>query len=116
MGQHFPSRVEVDPLVAVYFQGENFIIPFIHTVQFQRQSPDFWGNPTHVNCLWLSMLLSISVSTLIRGTVGISPMSREEVIAEACHFLAASGKCLVRGEYHRLQPFVLEALIMYAQC
>lgn len=117
MDQHLPSKVEVDRIVAIYFQGENFIIPFIHTVQFQRQYRDFWADPTHVNPLWLSMLFSIcSVSTLIRGTVGISPTSREDVIAEANKFLAASGKCLVRGEFHRPQTFVLEALIMYAQC
>lgn len=117
MDQHLPSKVEVDRLVAIYFQGESFIIPFIHTLQFQRQYRVFWDDPNHVNPLWLSMLFSIcSVSTLIRGTVGISPTSKEDVITEACQFLTASGKCLVRGEYHRPQPLVLEALIMYAQC
>ena len=59
MGQHLPSKVEADRLVAIYFQGENFIIPLIHTVQFQRQYRDFWADPTHVNLLWLSMLFSI---------------------------------------------------------
>jgi hypothetical protein len=117
MDQHLPPRVEVDRLVAIYFQGENFIIPFIHTFQFQRQYRAFWAEPTQVNPLWLSMLFSIcSVSALVRGTIGIYPTSSEEVITDACQFLAASGKCLVRGEYHRPQPFVLEALIMYAQC
>lgn len=117
MDQHLPPKVEVDRLVAIYFQGENFIIPFIHTFQFQRQYRAFWAEPTQVNPLWLSMLFSIcAVSTLIRGTIGIYPALREEVITESCQFLAASEKCLVRGEYHRPQPLVLEALIMFAQC
>jgi hypothetical protein len=117
MDQHLPSRVEVDRLVSIYFQGESFIIPFIHTFQFQHQYRAFWAEPTQVNPLWLSMLFSIcAVSTLIRGTIGIYPTAREEVITEACQLLAASEKCLVRGEYHRPQPLVLEALIMYAQC
>lgn len=117
MDQHLPPRVEVDRLVAIYFQGESFIIPFIHTFQFQRQYRAFWAEPTQVKPLWLSMLFSIcAVSTLIRGTIGIYPTAREDVITEACHLLTASEKCLVRGEYHRPQPLLLEALIMYAQC
>jgi hypothetical protein len=68
MGQHLPPKVEVDRLVAIYFQGENFIIPFIHTLQFQRQYRAFWADPAQVNPLWLSIQFSIcSVSTLIRG-------------------------------------------------
>lgn len=56
MGHHLPSKVEADRLVAIYFRGENFIIPFIRTVQFQRQYRDFYADPSHVNLLWLSML------------------------------------------------------------
>lgn len=119
ISQYLPPKIEVDRLLAVYFQGETFIIPFIHTFQFQRQYRAFWEdpNPSSSNPLWLSMLFSIcSVASMVRGTVGIPPTTREDVIAEISHFQEAAGKCLVKGEYHRPQRFVLEALTLYAHC
>ena len=114
IAQYLPAKVEVDRLVAIYFQGETFIIPFIHTIQFQRQYRAFWTDPAQVNPLWLSILFSIcSTATLIRGTVGLSPS--QEALVETSHFHTAAGKCLVKGEYHRPQQFVLEALTLYAQ-
>ncbi|KAJ5733363.1 hypothetical protein N7493_002149 [Penicillium malachiteum] len=87
LSQYLPPKEEMDRFLAVYFRGERFIIPFIHTFQFQRQYQAFWGDPIETNPLWLSILFSIS-----------------------------AGKSLVKGEYHRPQPLVLEALTIYAQC
>ncbi|KAJ6123243.1 hypothetical protein N7512_005708 [Penicillium capsulatum] len=115
IAEDLPPKTEVDRLLAVYFQGETFIIPFIHTLQFQRHYRIFWADPTQVNPLWLSMLFSIcAAASLIRGTVGITPSA--EANAETSDFHAAAGRCLVLGEYHRPQQYVLEALTMYAQC
>lgn len=117
ISQCLPPKMEVDRLLAVYFQGETFIIPFIHTFQFQRQYRAFWENPILFNPLWISMLFSIcSVASMVRGTVGIAPTTREDVIAEVSHFQEAAGKCLVKGKYHRPQRYVLEALTLYAHC
>ena len=115
--QYLPPKEEVDRLLAVYFRGESFIIPFIHTFQFQRQYRAFWDDPGESNPIWLSILFSIcALSNLIQGTIGLLPFHREEVIARTGHFHTAAGKCLVKGEYYRPQPFVLEALTMYTQC
>jgi hypothetical protein len=117
ISQYLSPKIEIDRLLAVYFQGETFIIPFIHTFQFQRQYRAFWEDPRASNPLWLSMLFSIcSVASMVRGTVGIAPTTREDVLAEVSHFQEAAGKCLVKGEYHRPERYVLEALTLYAHC
>ncbi|KAJ6015049.1 hypothetical protein N7540_009640 [Penicillium herquei] len=117
LSQHLPPKEEVDRLLAVYFRGESFIIPFIHTFQFQRQYQDFWGNPIETNPLWLSILFSIcSISSLIRGITDLPPCPKEDVINRTTNFHIAAGKSLVKGEFHRPQPLVLEALAIYAQC
>ncbi|KAJ5286918.1 hypothetical protein N7478_002604 [Penicillium angulare] len=115
---HFlPPREEVDRLLAVFFRGESFIIPFIHMFQFQRQYNSFWGNPTETNVLWISVLFSICcLASLIQGATGLPPCSSDEVTARTAQFHIAAGKCLVTGEYHRPQPFAVEALAIYAQC
>lgn len=115
--QYLPPKEEVDRLLAVYFRGESFIIPFIHTFQFQSQYRTFWDDPGQSNPIWLSILFSIcTLSNLIQGKIGALSCHREEVITRTGHFHTAAGKCLVKGEYHRPQPFVLEALTMYTQC
>ncbi|KAJ5387268.1 hypothetical protein N7509_009809 [Penicillium cosmopolitanum] len=117
ISQYLPPKIEVDRLLAIYFQGETFIIPFIHTFQFQRQYRAFWEDPIDSNPLWLSMLFSIcSAASMVRGTIGIAPTTQEDTIAEVSHFQEAAGKCLVKGEYHRPQRYVLEALTLYAHC
>lgn len=116
MSQYLPTQRELDRMLAIFFRGESFIVPFVHVRQFQRQYRTFWADPTLVNPLWLSMLFSIcSVASLIMGTVGLPQASREEIIAKSTKFHIAAGQCLVAGEYHRPQPFVLEALAMYGQ-
>lgn len=111
-----PTKREVDRMLAVFFRGESFIVPFVHIGQFQRQYRAFWADPVSVNPLWLSMLFSIcSVSTLIASHVSPSQASRDDTISDMEKFHRAAGQCLVAGEYHRPQPFVLEALAMYAQ-
>ncbi|KAJ5247854.1 hypothetical protein N7468_002837 [Penicillium chermesinum] len=103
-------------MLAIFFRGESFIVPFVHIGQFRRDYRAFWADPTAVNPLWLSMLFSIcSVATIIASTIGPPQASREETIDKAAKFHVAAGQSLVAGEYHRPQPLVLEALAMYAQ-
>lgn len=116
ISHYLPSKLEVDRLLAVYFQGEAFIIPFIHATQFQHQYRAFWEDPAASNPLWLSILFSIcSAATMVLGMAGIAPTTREDAMADVRHFQEVAGKCLIRGEYHRPQQYVLEALTLYAQ-
>lgn len=116
ISHYLPSKLEVDRLLAVYFQREAFIIPFIHATQFQHQYRAFWEDPAASNPLWLSILFSIcSAATMVLGMAGIAPTTREDAMADVRHFQEVAGKCLIRGEYHRPQQYVLEALTLYAQ-
>ncbi|KAK6379404.1 hypothetical protein LTS17_006322 [Exophiala oligosperma] len=136
LDQDLPPKVEIDRALAVYFRGETFVVPFVHTYQFQRQYREFWADPTKVNPLWLSMLLSICyMASLIGGFTGTSAAatttitttnsttdaSREgeegDLIRRRRHRLhRAAARCLVLGSYRRHQPFALEALAIYGHC
>jgi hypothetical protein len=104
-----PRKVEVDRFLSLYFRGETFIIPFVHTYSFQRQYKEFWTDIENVNPLWLSMLFSICC---LASMIGENEISQEELATRRSALHTAAGQCLVLGEYHRPQQFVLEALAM----
>ena len=117
MSESLPPRVEVDRLVATYFRGEAYIVPFIHTHQFQRQYRTFWADTTQVNPLWLAQLFCICQMGLYVGqTAGSSHSSQGDPSDAQSIFHAAAAQCLVAGRYHRPQRFAPEALGLYAQC
>ena len=115
--QYLPPKAELDRLLASYFRGRTFIVPFIHTYHFQRQYSEFWTDPTRVNPLWLSLLFSICfVGSLIEGTTA-PPRSPEDALSiDSSTLHTASGQCLALGVYHRPQQFAPEATAMHAHC
>ncbi len=118
ISQHLPPKVEVDRLISTFFRGETFIVPFVHAFYFQRQYQRFWTETDTVNPLWLSILFSICcLGTLVREATGLSDLSsKNNLVIGSSALHVASGQCLVLGEYHRPQQYVVEALAMYAQC
>lgn len=114
---HMPLKHDADRLLSIHFQGENFILPFIHTYHFQTQYEQFWSNTKKVNPLWLSILFSIfHLASLVETSNRSADMTGKEVPTGNFHFHAAAGQCLVIGEYHHPQEFVVEALVIYAHC
>lgn len=106
-----PARRDVERLLAIYFSGETFIVPILHTGHFQRQCQRFWAAPMEVNTLWLSMLFSLCFMA-----AKISAAMGTPVIDSALASLqAAAGQCLVLGKYHRPQRYAPEALLLYVQ-
>lgn len=117
MSRYLPSKLDIDRYLSLYFQGETFVIPFIHTYHFQRQYRGFWADPTKVDPLWLSILFSICcLSSLTRETAGPGRPLQRDTLPESPKFHTAAGQCLVIGEYHRPQKLAIEALAVYAQC
>lgn len=117
ISEFLPDKVETDRLLSIYFQGENFILAFIHTIHFQAQYWQFWANPNSVNPLWLSILFSIiHLGSLARDGRQSSIQLEGEGSPAECSYHTAAGRCLVIGEYHRPQEFVVEALLLYAHC
>ncbi|CZR58897.1 related to transcription activator protein acu-15 [Phialocephala subalpina] len=113
LSQSLPPRVEVDRSIALYFRGETFIIPFVHTFCFQRQYQEFWTDTANINPLWLSMLFSICC---LASLTGEHRSSQDDLVSRRSIFHEAAAKCLVAGQYHRPQEFAVEALAMYAHC
>ncbi|RMZ39935.1 short chain dehydrogenase [Aspergillus flavus] len=117
ISRYLPSKLDIDRYLSWYFQGETFVIPFIHTYHFQRQYREFWADPTKVDPLWLSILFSICcLSSLTRETAGPGRPLQRDALPESPKFHTAAGQCLVIGEYHRPQKLAIEALAVYAQC
>lgn len=116
ISEYLPAKVDIDRLISLYFQGPIFIIPFLHTHQFQRQYRAFWANTTEVNPLWLSILFSICyMSAWIRDITGPAGPPLKDSYTGYAFLHVAAGQCLVLGEYNRPQRFAVEALAMYAQ-
>jgi hypothetical protein len=113
---HLPPKPEVDRLLSIYFQGEIFIVPVIHTQQFQRQYRDFWADTVSANPLWVSTLFSVCcIANLIKvAQAQASPGAPLTTTISKLHTAAA--QCLVLGEYYRPQPQAVEAFAVYAQC
>lgn len=115
ISQYLPAKVEINRFLSLYFQGEAYIVPFVHTYHFQRQYQEFWKDTANVNPLWLSMLFSIcQMSSLIGGA--IYQLSQNELATRRYDLHTAAGKCLVLGEYHKPQQFAIEALALYGHC
>lgn len=116
ISEYLPAKIDVDRLMSLYFQGPIFIIPFLHTHQFQRQYREFWSNTMETNPLWLSILFSICyMSAWIRDTTGPAGVPLKEAFTGYAFLHTAAGQCLVLGEYNRPQQYAVEALAMYAQ-
>ena len=115
--QFLPAKVEVDRFLATYLRGESFVVPCIHTGQFQGQYRKFWTHTANVNAIWLSQLFSICyMASYIRESTGSSKSGQDDSGDEKSRYHTASAQCLVLGHYQRPQRFVPEALAMYAQC
>ena len=116
ISEYLPAKVDVDRLLAHYFQGPVFIIPILHKYQFQRQYGEFWANPAEVKPLWLSILFSICyMSAEVRKITDPDSPLLKDAFTENTFLHTAAGQCLVSGEYNRPQQFAVEALSMYAQ-
>lgn len=119
ISQYLPPKLEVDRLLAIYFHGETFIVPFIHTYCFQRQYRDFWADSSanvNANPLWVSTLFSICcVANLIKAAQG-QHVPDASLTATISKLHTAAAQCLVLGQYYRPQPHAVEAFALYAQC
>ena len=100
ISQYLPSKIEIDRFLSVYFQNETYIVPFIHTYNFQRQYREFWKDPTSVNPLWMSILFSICyMGSLIRRRTDSRHSSQNDLYSGQSAFHTAAGQCLILGEY-----------------
>ena len=108
-----PTRQETDRLVAAYFRAKAIAAPFLHPAHFNRFYRRFWDNPSESSPLWTSILFSI----LDIATRTIPQTSRASAASNSKihRFAKAAAHCLSVGEYHRPQPFAVEALLIYAQ-
>lgn len=106
-----PPKPDVERLLAIYFSGETFILPILHTGHFQRQCQRFWNAPLEVEPLWLSMLFSLCFMA-----AKIATSTGNSIVGTGMSALqTAAGQCLVLGNYHRPQRYAPEALLLYAQ-
>ena len=96
LSQHLPPRIQVDRLLSVYFNAKYFVIPYIHTYQFQRQYEKFWIDPLRTSPHWISVLFSICC---IASQLSTSDMAGSFVGEDGPRspFLTAAAHCLVLG-------------------
>jgi Fungal specific transcription factor domain/Fungal Zn(2)-Cys(6) binuclear cluster domain len=117
LAQSLPPRIQVDRLLAMYFNARYMVLPYIHTYQFQRQYEQFWRHQLSTPPLWVSILFSICCLGLqLTQCVGRDTPGPDNEALSSTAFLAASAQCLILGGYTRPRPHIVEALALYAQC
>ena len=117
LSHSLPPKVQVDRRLSTYFNAKYIILPFIHVGQFQRQYEEFWGNPLKSSPLWVSMLFSICcLAATVSEATGLDPPVPDNQPSPRNHFSTAAAQCLILGRYTRPNRWVVEALVIYAQC
>lgn len=82
-------------------------------LQYER----FWHNPTEVPILWSAQLFGILCIGATLDNFSSPPLARGDEAASAkVRFLTSAAQCLHLGDYTRPRPYVIEALLLYAQC
>ncbi|KAJ9657062.1 hypothetical protein H2198_004554 [Neophaeococcomyces mojaviensis] len=115
--KHLPDRIHVDRRISQYFNAKYMIVPFIHMKQFRRQYEEFWKNPLEANVIWISQMFSICyLAASLSMVSNKSPDQDLDAKNTRGSFEAATGQCLLLGNYSKPQPYVVEALGLFLQC
>ncbi|KAF3925310.1 hypothetical protein ABW20_dc0107906 [Dactylellina cionopaga] len=111
-----PPRHIADRLLQIYYSVKFSNALFIHTTKFRREYEAFWKNPSSASLIWLSVLYSILCMGSMIATRGGRLVALESYDAEAVKLSSKARQCLVAGQHTKCQPYVIEALIIYAYC
>ena len=77
----------------------------------------FWKNPHEVPVFWVAQLFAIlSVSALLSESKGSGPKRPDDSPPAKHLFLRAAAQCLSLGDFTQPHKYVIESLLLYAQC
>ena len=77
----------------------------------------FWKDPLQVPIFWIAQLFAIlSVSALLSDIRRTEPKRHESHSSAKNRYLKAAAQCLNLGNYTQPHKYVIEALVLYAQC
>lgn len=104
--QYLPPRQEADRLVATYLRSKAVKAPFLHPHQFQRLYQSFWIAPLTVPVLWASIMFSVFHASATSLGASATPWNKHAI---------GAAHCLAIGKHHQPRPYVVEALLLFAQ-
>ena len=110
--QYLPSRAKIDRRLSVYFNAKYVVIPIIHSMHFQKDYENFWATPAAASPAWVSMLFSI---LCLSATVSASNGTETDPAAKD-DFIRGASACLTLEGYMLPKQYVIEALLLLAQC
>lgn len=115
--QTLPPKVQVDRLLATYFNAKYASIPILHVYQFQRQYEAFWAAPLETPPLWIAILFSImGMAEVLRSTKPSQSNQHVDVTASPKEpYVTSAAQCLILGGFTRPRRFVIEALLLFSQ-
>lgn len=115
--QTLPPKVQVDRLLATYFNSKYAIIPVLHVYQFQRQYEAFWSAPLETPPLWIAVLFSVmGMGEVLRSTKPSHSNQPVDIAAPPKEpYITSAAQCLILGGFTRPRRFVIEALLLFSQ-
>lgn len=108
-----PSQQTMERLLAIYFSKKLMVAPYLHKIKFQREIESLRSNPSSTSLLWLSMLYSILFISWKSTPDGEYLSNLLSTDNHPSSFLKSAAQCLVAGNYLKMQPYAIEALLMY---
>ncbi|KAI9857306.1 MAG: hypothetical protein M1824_004856 [Vezdaea acicularis] len=109
-----PPKYACDKLVSRYFDSFDVEHHILHLPTFQGEYEHFWR--TRNSCpIWMGLLYSIMTLALLsyHRAGDAPPEYRGRCMIIANEYRQLSVKCLIRGEYYKPGPYVLETLSLY---
>ena len=82
-----------------------------------KQYEAFWRDPLQVPICWIAQLFAIlSISAVLGDLKGSKPPEEGSRPSAKNRLLTAAAQCLTLGDFTQPQKYVIEALLLYAQC
>ena len=107
-----PTRSTTNKLLSIYFN--TFITaPSLHSGKFHRQNQRFWGEPSTVSFIWLSVLFSTLCLATSVATANGNPIASN---VDPVLLMTKAGECLLTGQYYKPQAYAIESLLLYSYC
>ncbi|EPS45446.1 hypothetical protein H072_643 [Dactylellina haptotyla CBS 200.50] len=111
-----PPRYIADRLLQIYYSVKFSNALFIHTTKFRREYEAFWKNPSSASLIWISVLFSILCMGSMIASRGDKLVALDSYDAQPLNLASKARQCLVAGQHTKCQPYVIEALVIYAYC
>ncbi|KAK8099992.1 hypothetical protein PG999_010366 [Apiospora kogelbergensis] len=104
-----------ETMAARHPRGRLALCSSVHGPTFLQEYETFWANPTDTSVVWLGLLFGmICLAAITSGSSDLDHVGNaERAVDQVSVYREKVAQCLIRGEYTKCGPYVLETLVHY---